>query len=109
MTVKIRDDAFKTVTRSRTLVAPSASTQTFYRLARALFERWRSAHSKVPVRLLGLGLSGLEDDPGREHDPGGGEATSPDRRVDAVLDRINQRFGDDHVVHGQTLRRRKRD
>ena len=109
VTVKIRDDSFKTVTRSKTLVAPSAGSQTLYRLARALFLRWRSDHPSAPVRLLGVGLSGLEADPGHEHDPGDGDSTSPGRRVDAVLDRISERFGEKQVVHGQTLRRRKRD
>jgi DNA polymerase-4 len=109
VTVKIRDDAFRTVTRSRTMVAPSSGTQTLYRLARALFERWRTAHPKVAVRLLGVGVSALEEDPEDAHDPGDGDSASPGRRVDAVLDRINERFGEQHVVHGQTLRRRKRD
>ena len=109
VTVKVRDDAFRTVTRSRTMVAPSSSTQTLYRLARALFERWRTAHPKVAVRLLGVGVSALEEDPEDTHDPGDGDSASPGRRVDAVLDRINERFGEQHVVHGQTLRRRRRD
>jgi hypothetical protein len=91
------------------MVAPSSGTQTLYRLARALFERWRTAHPKVAVRLLGVGVSALEEDPEDAHDPGDGDSASPGRRVDAVLDRINERFGEQHVVHGQTLRRRKRD
>ncbi|MGD8681690.1 MAG: DNA polymerase IV, partial [Lysobacterales bacterium] len=58
--VKIRDARFRTVTRSRSLRACSGSTRTLYRMARALFERWRESNRTTPVRLLGMGVSGLE-------------------------------------------------
>jgi DNA polymerase-4 len=109
VTVKIRDDAFRTVTRSCTMVAPTDGTRALYRLARALFERWRTAHPRVSVRLLGMGVSSLQADPGPGHDPGDAQGASPQRRIDAVLDRINERFGEEHAVHGQTMRRRRRD
>ena len=105
--VKIRDARFHTVTRSRSLRACSCSTRTLYRMARALFEHWRESHRTTSVRLLGMGVSGLED--ALE----GGESVadridSPrEQRIDLVLDSINQRFGESGVVHGQTLRRKK--
>jgi DNA polymerase-4 len=105
--VKIRDARFRTVTRSRSLRACSGSTRTLYRMARALFERWRESNRTTPVRLLGMGVSGLEA--ALE----GGESVadrfdSPrEQRIDLVLDSINQRFGEAGVVHGQTLRRKK--
>ena len=107
VTVKIRDDSFGTVTRSRSMVAPSSSTQTLYRLARALFERWRSDHRSTAVRLLGMGVSGLEDDPRGGHELGDSADSLSARRIDAVVDRINERFGGNRVVHGQTLRRKR--
>jgi DNA polymerase-4 len=105
--VKIRDARFRTVTRSRSLRACSGSTRTLYRMARALFERWRESNRTTPVRLLGMGVSGLEA--ALE----GGESVadrfdSPrEQRIDLILDSINQRFGEAGVVHGQTLRRKK--
>ena len=107
VTVKIRNDAFKTATRSRSMVAPSNSTKTLYRMARALFDKWRSSNLATPVRLLGMGVTGLEveTDP-MHHD--GDQADSPtEQKVDRVFDDINRRFGDAHIVHGQTLKRHK--
>ncbi|MEE8495044.1 MAG: DNA polymerase IV, partial [Xanthomonadales bacterium] len=60
--VKIRDADFRTVTRSRSMRACSNSTRTLYRMARALFENWRDQHRTTPVRLIGMGVSGLEQE-----------------------------------------------
>lgn len=99
--VKIRDPSFRTVTRSRTLRMPSDNTQSLYRMARALFESWRREHASTPVRLIGMGARNFE--PGESHPDGmqGG--------VDAVFDRIQQRFGDAGIVHGLAMTRRKDD
>jgi DNA polymerase-4 len=101
ITVKIRDHRFHTITRSRSLRAGSDSTDTIYRVARALFENWREAQRSTPLRLLGVGVSGLEP---RSPDDAGG---SRQRTIDHVSDRINRRFGAAAVTHAQTLRRRK--
>lgn len=106
--VKIRDASFRTVTRTRSLPAGTDITMAIYRLARALFEGWRAGQRSTPVRLLGVGLGGLEagsDEPVanaamrlRGIDSG---------RLDSVVDSINRRFGQDGIVHAQTLRRRR--
>jgi len=62
--VKIRDAGFRTVTRSRSMRACSNSTRTLYRMARALFESWREKHRTTPVRLIGMGVTGLEQESG---------------------------------------------
>ena len=105
--VKIRDNRFRTVTRSRTLVAPSNSTRTLYGMARALFEKWRKTHQNTPVRLLGMGVSGLEQEPDPAHDEGEQADSPKEQGVDKVFDSINRRFGDAHIVLGQTLKRRR--
>lgn len=102
VSVKIRDSRFRTVTRSRSMVAGSNSSSTIYRMARALFEAWRAEHRTTPVRLLGVGTSNFEDD---EHP--GEVADSRDRRLDHVLDGIRDRFGEDGIAHGQAIRRRR--
>jgi DNA polymerase-4 len=105
--VKIRDGEFRTVTRSRSLRACSSSTRTLYRMARALFENWRRDHRATPLRLLGVGVTGLE---------GGGvgsDATADrldsvgEQDIDRVTDRINRRYGEAGLTHAQTLRRKK--
>ncbi|MEJ8568349.1 DNA polymerase IV [Elongatibacter sediminis] len=111
--VKIRDPDFRTVTRSRSMPAGTDATQTVYHLARALFDGWRKSHPSTPVRLLGVGVSGLDHHPGPDAEPG--ETTpmpldGPDSRpLDALMDSINRRYGGNKIVHGQTLRRRRGD
>ena len=104
VTVKIRDHRFRTVTRSSTLRAGSDSTRTLYRMARALFERWRQGQRSTPVRLIGVGASGLE--PAGERAAGDRLEGRGERVVDRVLDEINRRYGEAGVVHAQTLRRK---
>ena len=103
VTVKIRDDRFHTVTRSRSMVAPTRDTRTLHALARALFTTWQAQHRSTAVRLLGMGVSSLEPDVGRA-DPGDREAG---QGLDDVVDAINQRFGSDGIAHARTLLRRK--
>jgi DNA polymerase-4 len=85
--VKIRDDSF--------------------RMARALFDNWRSSQQDTPVRLLGMGVSGLEHGPESGHDEGDQADSAAEQGIDRVTDSINQRFGDQGIVHAQTLKRRK--
>jgi DNA polymerase-4 len=106
VTVKIRDDRFHTVTRSRSMVACSSSTQTLYKMARALFEKWRASHASTPVRLLGMGVSGLEDAGEQAWDLGDQVDSSADQRLDRVFDDINARFGDSVIAHGRTIKRK---
>jgi DNA polymerase-4 len=104
--VKIRDSDFHTVTRSSTMRACSNSTQTLYRMARALFLNWRAVHRSTPVRLLGMGVTGIEQS-GSGHRAGDLAENPAEQAIDRVLDSINRRYGDAGVVHGQTLRRKK--
>lgn len=105
--VKIRDPGFHTVTRSRSMRACSNSTQTLYRMARALFENWRESHRTTPVRLLGMGVTGLEDADSSDHDTGDRLDSRGEQEIDRVFDSINRRYGEARIVHGQTLRRKK--
>jgi DNA polymerase-4 len=107
--VKIRDAGFRTVTRSRSMRACSNSTRTLYRMARALFESWREKHKTTPVRLIGMGVTGLEQESGDGKAAGDRLDSSTEKSLDKVLDRINQRYGDTKIVHGLALRRSKED
>lgn len=106
VTVKLRDGHFHTVTRSRSLRACTDSTRTLYRMARALFEKWRAEHRSTALRLLGVGVSGLEPGAAGGGAPGDCLDARGDREIDRVFDEINRRFGPEHIVHGQTLRRK---
>jgi DNA polymerase-4 len=105
--VKIRDPGFNTVTRSRSMRACSNSTKTLYQMARALFERWREAHKTTPVRLLGMGVSGIEESNPSGHHAGDLADSRAEQALDRVFDTINERWGEARIVHGQTLRTKK--
>jgi DNA polymerase-4 len=107
--VKIRDAGFHTVTRSRSMRACSNSTRTLYRMARALFESWRDKHRTTPVRLIGMGVTGLEQENSFGDAAGDRLDSGTEKSLDKVLDRINQRYGDAKIVHGLSLRRTKDD
>ena len=107
VTVKIRDSQFQTATRSRSMRAPSSSTRTLYRMARALFEKWRKSHRTTAVRLLGMGVSGLEEDPNRSEGQANLADSSSERRLDRVLDGIQERFGSDGIHLGLAVRKRR--
>lgn len=105
--VKIRDANFHTVTRSRSMRACSNNTRTLYRMARALFETWRAEHRTTALRLLGMGVSGLEPESFEGKARGDQLDSRSEKSLDRVLDRINQRYGDSKIVHGLSLRRPK--
>jgi DNA polymerase-4 len=105
--VKIRDGNFHTVTRSRSLRACSSSTRTLYRMARALFENWRGEHRTTALRLLGVGVTGLEQGGAGEQAAGDRLDSRGEQGIDRVSDQINRRFGEAGLVHAQTLRRKK--
>lgn len=63
ITMKIRLRPFKTYTRSRTIEAPTRDPHAVVAVANELLERFDPSD---PVRLIGVGVAGLErDDPGR--------------------------------------------
>ena len=99
--VKIRDNRFRTASRSRSLVAPTASTQLVFKQARSLLQTWLQDHQNTPVRLLGVGLSGLEEpnERGIDYDSAGQKA------LDSTLDEIKRRYGDSKATRGLALRK----
>jgi DNA polymerase-4 len=105
--VKIRDKRFKTVTRSRSLRACTSNTRTLYQMARALFEKWRASHRATPIRLLGVGVTGLEPANAGDRSAGDRDDSRAEIDIDRVSDEINRRYGSAGVVHAQTLRRRR--
>ena len=88
--VKIRDQRFRTVTRRRSLKAPTRSTQVVYAQARSLLQEWLKQQQNTPVRLLGVGVSGLED----VDEAGVTGDSSKQTALDDTLDEIRRRFGD---------------
>jgi DNA polymerase-4 len=98
VTLKIRYGDFHTITRSRTLEAPTDRTDVLWNVTRDVFDEW-AAKNFSPVRLIGMAARGLS---------GGGEQMTlfadpqgeKHERLDRVVDRIVDRFGKTAVRRG---------
>jgi len=103
--IKVRDARFRTVTRSRSLAVPTTATQLVSKIARSLLEKWLQEHLNTPVRLLGVGVSGLEtpDKRGIEYD------TAAQKTLDKTLDEIKRRYGENKLTHARALRTGKKE
>jgi DNA polymerase-4 len=92
--IKLRNQAFETVTRARTLAQPTQLDIEISRQARELFhENWRAA---TKVRLLGVHVSGLTHEAGQMNLLESGRDARW-REAMAAADRLRDRFGDGAV------------
>ena len=99
VTLKLRHHDFKTITRSRSLTEPTDSTDTIWQLTRSLFiNNWKA---KDPVRLIGMGVSGLHQQ-GEAIEQGDLFEQPADTRIDQLADNINARFGKSTLQRGRT-------
>lgn len=99
--LKARYADFTTVTRARTLAAPTAQTRAVWQAAVALLDRL--PRPGQPLRLLGVGVSGFE---AAAHDQAElFSATPEDAAVDRVADSIRERFGTDAMRRAGALRK----
>ena len=102
--IKIRDGRFRTATRSRSLAAPTSSTEVVFQQALLLLQAWLAQNRNTPVRLLGVGVSGLEP-PGKH---GLVFDTARQTALDQTVDKIKSRYGDDKAVRALGLKRKKK-
>jgi DNA polymerase-4 len=99
VTLRLRYADFETITRQQTLDSGGLSDQVIGGTAmRLLRESWSGA----PVRLLGVGVSGIEDAAQLDLFS---TATERQRRVDRALDSLRSRFGDSSVRRGTAVTR----
>jgi DNA polymerase-4 len=103
LTLKLRYQDFTTITRSITLAGPIDSPRDLFRIACDLLATVDVDH---PVRLLGLGGSGLEE-------PGQGgrldiDSTEAWHRLEDAVAEVRQRFGDRSVDPARLLDRKGR-
>ncbi|MCC5996090.1 MAG: DNA polymerase IV [Oceanicaulis sp.] len=101
VTLKLKTEQFRTVTRRRTLHAPAQLTDTLFRHACDLLE---SEPAGVRYRLIGAGYSDLTPaagDAGDLADPGALRRAAAERAMDAA----RARFGDQAVMKGRMLKR----
>ena len=106
VTVKLRTGDFTTHTRSATLDDPTDLTGEIRRDTERLLSAWLGRHRR-PLRLLGVGVSGLIRQGGQL--PLFGRAQRDrEQRLDRTLDDIARRFGDGAVRRGPAGRRPQR-
>ena len=101
VTLKVRYDDFRTITRSATLPAPTAATRAVWRAADDLL-RTRLPRRRFCVRLLGVGVGSLDE----LGDATQGELFADparDGRLDSASDAIRDRFGDAALARGVEL------
>ena len=99
VTVKIRFGSFQTITRSATLEEATDRTDLLWAEGRRLFDAW-AKREFLPVRLIGFGVSHLEDEGGRQIDLFPDEQDERLRRLDQTTDKIRSRFGRDAIHRG---------
>jgi DNA polymerase-4 len=99
VTLKLRFPPFETVTRAMTLPAPVDLADELFEAGAALFDRAWMEHARQPVRLVGIGATGLQE---RARQLRLGEAQAPQKLAEAVA-AIRERFGDDAVRRAAEL------
>jgi len=99
VTLKYRDESFRTFTRAETLRQPTDSGDELFACAQRLFE---GVHRGLPVRLVGVSASGLDRGPQLDLFP------RESRPVDRVRDAVAERFGSAALTRASLLGRRER-
>lgn len=117
ITLKVKFADFRQITRSRTLPEATNATETIFETGRGLLRQLRPAQ---PVRLIGLGVSGFEENPVQFLLPGladgaaGHDGRDPRqearrRKLDQALDALRGRFGKEAVQRGRLFRQKGAD
>ncbi len=102
--LKVRFADFSTLTRAQTLAEPTDITAEIWRVAQTLFEQ-RLPRPLPPVRLLGVGVSGFDGVSSGQEDLFASQGRQRDGRIDAVMDRVNERFGRATLIRAGTERK----
>lgn len=98
VTVKVRDRDFRTITRQHSFSPATQGADTIARTAGQLLDQWRAEHPFAAVRLLGVGVSGLE--PARQMDLFSEHTRPVHSRVQSLIDEVGQRFGEHALQRG---------
>jgi DNA polymerase-4 len=102
--LKIRFADFQTITRSRTLAEPTNITEEIWQAAADLLAR-RLPARRGAVRLLGVGVSGLECEQSRQGLLFDTQRRDKQQKLDQVSDRIQDRFGGAALTRAAALAR----
>jgi DNA polymerase-4 len=99
ITLKLRYEDFTTLSRSSTMRRPVSSNESIYEAADALLVRLRNVERR-PVRLIGVGASGLVDDVVQlSLEP---TAESKSESLSAAFDKVRGKYGTRSLQTGRT-------
>jgi DNA polymerase-4 len=99
--IKVRFSDFQTITRSKTLAEATDSTQVLWETSAELLSA-RLSERHLPVRLLGMGVSGIDHSQITQRSLF--SDGQQDTQLDAVGDGIRDRFGTGALRRGSNLR-----
>jgi DNA polymerase-4 len=103
--VKIRRKDFKTYTRQSPIRPATQQTRPLLDAATKLLNEWLREQPRAAVRLLGVGATDLTSTPQLELFTV--PEASRNQHLDAALDDIRAKFGNDAVARGSSLRNRQ--
>ena len=105
--LKVRFADFKTITRSKTLPEPTDITQELWQAAEEMLcHRLPAGH--LPVRLVGMGVSGFDESGVRQGLLFDQENRQKQAGLDAVADQVRERFGYSALTRAASLPHQKR-
>ena len=102
--LKVRFADFSMVTRSQTFSEPTNLTQDLWKAAEEMLCHRLPANS-LPLRLIGIGVSGLDDTGLVQGELFDREEREKQARLDTVTDQLRERFGDEVMRRGSSLGR----
>ena len=112
VTVKIRYDDFRTITRSTSLDFHTDTTDDIWRVARQIL-RQTLKHRPVSIRLAGVRMSGFGGDERRQatifdeiSDQAGAENSRIDKKrlLDSLADEIKNKYGKESIKRGKSIK-----
>lgn len=106
--LKVRFSDFRTITRSQTLAEPTDVTDEIWTTAKDLLSN-RLPETGLPVRLLGVGLTGLTRDAGGQQQLFADDEHDRQSRLDRAADSIAGKFGPAAVSRATGLTRKPGD
>ena len=98
--LKLRYGDFRTLTRSKSLTEPTATTEILWQVAKEVFQKWYDKDGGA-LRLIGFGVSGLVSEQEGQKTLFEDPLEKKHKSIDKTVDAIRQKFGRDALKRGQ--------
>jgi DNA polymerase IV len=106
--LKVRFSDFRTITRSQSLPEPTNVTDEIWQTVSHLFDS-RLPTPVPPVRLIGMGVSGLDGSGEHQAMLFDGEQRERQTRLDTTTDEIRERFGSAAIGRAASIEHSRKD